>query len=48
VERAVLRLQAPVARVTGFDTVPPLAKLEDYFQPDVDTVVEAIKDCLRF
>jgi pyruvate dehydrogenase E1 component beta subunit len=47
-ERAVLSLEAPVVRVTGFDTVPPLAKLEDYYQPDVDTVVEAIKDTLKF
>jgi pyruvate dehydrogenase E1 component beta subunit len=47
-ERAVLRLKSPVARVTGFDTVPPLAKLEDYYQPDVDTVVEAVKACVGF
>jgi pyruvate dehydrogenase E1 component beta subunit len=47
-ERAVLHLEAPVARVTGFDTVPPLAKLEDYFQPDVESVVEAIKELMRF
>ena len=44
----MLHLEAPVVRVTGFDTIPPLAKLEDYFQPDVDTVVETIKDSLRF
>jgi pyruvate dehydrogenase E1 component beta subunit len=47
-ERAVLHLEAPVARVTGFDTIPPLAKLEDYFQPDVESVVEAIKELMRF
>jgi pyruvate dehydrogenase E1 component beta subunit len=47
-ERAVLHLQAPVLRVTGFDTIPPLAKLEDYYQPDVDTVVEAVKTTLGF
>lgn len=47
-ERAILHLEAPVVRVTGFDTVPPLAKLEDYYQPDVDMVVEAVKDLLRF
>ena len=47
-ERAVLHLEAPVVRITGFDTVPPLAKLEDYFQPNVDTVVEVIKDLVRF
>jgi pyruvate dehydrogenase E1 component beta subunit len=47
-ERAVLHLQAPVLRVTGFDTIPPLAKLEDYYQPDVDTVIEAVKTIMGF
>ncbi len=47
-ERAVLHLQAPVVRVTGFDTIPPLAKLEDYYQPEVETVVEAVRSLLRF
>jgi pyruvate dehydrogenase E1 component beta subunit len=47
-ERAVLHLEAPVVRITGFDTIPPLAKLEDFYQPDVDQVVEAIKSLLQF
>lgn len=47
-ERAVLHLKSPVLRVTGFDTIPPLAKLEDYYQPDVDRVVEAIQASVRF
>jgi len=47
-ERAVLHLLAPVLRVTGFDTVPPLAKSEDYYQPDVDAVIDAIRDSLRY
>jgi pyruvate dehydrogenase E1 component beta subunit len=47
-ERAVLRLQAPVLRVTGFDTVPPLAKLEDYYQPDAGMVVDAVRSLMRF
>ena len=47
-ERAVLDLKAPVVRVTGFDTIPPLAKLEDFYQPDADTVIEAVKDSLRY
>jgi pyruvate/2-oxoglutarate/acetoin dehydrogenase E1 component len=47
-ERAVLHLKSPVLRVTGFDTVPPLAKLEDYYQPDVDAVVEAVKSAVLF
>jgi pyruvate/2-oxoglutarate/acetoin dehydrogenase E1 component len=47
-ERAVLHLQSPVVRITGFDTVPPLAKLEDYYQPEAETVVEAVRSLLRF
>jgi pyruvate dehydrogenase E1 component beta subunit len=47
-ERAVLHLKAPVERITGFDTVPPLAKLEDYYQPDVETVVERVKNLKDF
>lgn len=47
-ERAVLHLQAPVVRITGFDTVPPLAKLEDYYQPDAEMVVDAAKNLLKF
>jgi pyruvate dehydrogenase E1 component beta subunit len=47
-ERAILHLEAPVVRVTGFDTVPPLAKLEDYYQPNAGMVVEAAKTLLKF
>jgi pyruvate dehydrogenase E1 component beta subunit len=47
-ERAVLHLQAPVLRITGFDTIAPLAKLEDYYQPNVGMVVDAVKDLLKF
>jgi pyruvate dehydrogenase E1 component beta subunit len=47
-ERAVLHLHAPVQRITGFDTMPPLAKLEDYYQPDAGTVAEAVKSLLDF
>ncbi len=47
-ERAILHLEAPVRRVTGFDTIPPLAKLEDYFLPDVDRVVDEIIATMEF
>ena len=47
-ERAILHLKAPVRRVTGFDTMPPLAKLEDYFHPDVDRVVDEIIATMEF
>ena len=47
-ERAVLHLKSPVVRITGFDTIPPLAKLEDYYQPDVETVMETVKNLPDF
>jgi pyruvate dehydrogenase E1 component beta subunit len=47
-ERAVLHLQAPVVRVTGLDTIPPLAKLEDYYQPDAGMVLHTAKALLTF
>ncbi len=47
-ERAILHLQAPVRRVTGFDTIPPLSKLEDYYQPDADRVVDEIVGIMEF
>jgi pyruvate dehydrogenase E1 component beta subunit len=47
-ERAILHLKAPVLRVTGFDTMPPLAKLEDYYQPNVERVLAAARDAMGF
>ena len=47
-ERAILHLEAPVRRVTGFDAVPPLAKLEDYFHPNADRVVDEIIATMEF
>src|SRR5690349_1420391 len=38
-ERGLLFLQAPVARVTGFDTVVPLARLEKHYMPSVARIV---------
>jgi pyruvate dehydrogenase E1 component beta subunit len=47
-EQAILHLKSPVLRVTGFDTIPPLSKLEDYYQPDANRVVEAAKSVMEF
>jgi len=41
-EKALLYLEAPVERVTGFDTVMPLPKLEKYYLPDAPRIVQAI------
>lgn len=41
-ERCFLRLEAPVQRVTGFDTVMPYYKLEMEYLPESPRIVEAI------
>lgn len=41
-ERAFYSLQAPVLRVSGFDTPYPAAKVENLYLPDVDRVLDAI------
>lgn len=47
-ERAFLYLEAPVKRVTGFDTVMPLARLEDEYLPDPERIVRGIRDVMDF
>ena len=41
-------LLAPVARVTGFDTLVPLPKLEDYYLPDSGRIVDAALAALQY
>ncbi|MCZ6625723.1 MAG: alpha-ketoacid dehydrogenase subunit beta [Deltaproteobacteria bacterium] len=47
-EEALLYLEAPVERVTGFDTVMPLPKMEHYYLPDTKSVVSAINRVMEF
>jgi len=47
-ERCLLSLQAPIKRVTGYDIVPPLSKLEDYNYPDPERVIRAIHETMQF
>ena len=41
-------LQAPVIRVTGYDTPYPPASLEDRWLPDVDRIVAAGVEVVRY
>lgn len=41
-ERAFYSLEAPVLRVSGYDTPFPPAKLEGVYLPDVDRILEAV------
>ena len=46
-ERALLHLQSPILRVTGFDTPFPYA-LEEYYLPDLKRVHRALRDSVNF
>jgi pyruvate dehydrogenase E1 component beta subunit len=47
-ERAFLSLLAPVERVTGYDTVMPLPRLEAHYLPDTPRIVEAARRSLSY
>jgi pyruvate dehydrogenase E1 component beta subunit len=47
-EHCFLYLQAPVQRVTGFDTVMPYYKLETQYLPDAARIAACIRDCLAY
>jgi len=47
-ERGLTSLLAPVARVTGYDTVIPLPRLEQTYMPSIDRIVSAARRACRF
>jgi pyruvate dehydrogenase E1 component beta subunit len=47
-EHALLQLSAPVARVTGFDVVFPLARSEQLYLPNRERVTAAVRRTLEF
>jgi pyruvate dehydrogenase E1 component beta subunit len=47
-ERAFYSLEAPVLRVSGFDTPFPPAKLERDYLPDADRILEAVDRALAY
>ena len=47
-ERAFYSLEAPVMRVSGFDTPFPPAKLEGNYLPDADRILEAVDRALAY
>jgi pyruvate dehydrogenase E1 component beta subunit len=44
----LLSLLAPVQRVTGYDVVVPLPRLEHHYMPGKDRIVAAAKKALAF
>ncbi|MFC7081869.1 alpha-ketoacid dehydrogenase subunit beta [Halorussus caseinilyticus] len=47
-EEALLYQEAPVERITGFDTPFPLYALEDYYLPEPARIKEGIRDAVSF
>lgn len=47
-EKAILHLEAPVVRVTGYDTPYPISSLEDEWLPSVGRIRTAIDQVLDF
>jgi 2-oxoisovalerate dehydrogenase E1 component beta subunit len=47
-EDALTSLLAPIRRVTGYDTVMPLPRLENLYLPDTDAIVDAARETLAW
>lgn len=47
-EQALLDLQAPPVRVTGYDTVMPYYRLENHFMPNTQDILDAVRQTLEF
>ena len=47
-EHAFYHLEAPVLRATGFDTPYPPAKLEDFWLPNVDRILDLVERALDY
>ncbi|MFU8857841.1 MAG: alpha-ketoacid dehydrogenase subunit beta, partial [Deferrisomatales bacterium] len=47
-EEALVHLLAPVVRVTGFDTVVPLAKLEHHYLPGAKRIAAGVRRAMAF
>ena len=46
-DKALYSLEAPVERVTGFDTIVPLRLFEDYYLPSVGKIVDAVERVVK-
>jgi pyruvate dehydrogenase E1 component beta subunit len=47
-ERGLTSLLAPIARVTGYDTIIPLPRLESYYMPSVARIAAAARRVCQF
>ena len=47
-EYALSSLLAPIQRVTGYDTIIPLYRLEEHYWPSVKRIVDAVQLTLAY
>jgi pyruvate dehydrogenase E1 component beta subunit len=47
-EKAFLYLKAPIARVTGYDTVMPYYRLENDYLPSVSRILRAVEETMKY
>jgi pyruvate dehydrogenase E1 component beta subunit len=47
-ERAFYLMEAPVLRVSGFNTPFPPARLESHYLPDVDRILDAVDRSMAY
>jgi 2-oxoisovalerate dehydrogenase E1 component beta subunit len=47
-EKALFSLKAPPIRVTGFDTIVPYARLEKYYLPSEERIIEAVHRLMEY
>lgn len=47
-EHALFSLKAPVSRVCGFDTIVPYARLEKFYLPSEQRIVDAVHELMEF
>lgn len=47
-EKAMFSLKAPPARVTGFDTIVPYARMEKYYIPSEKRIIDAVHGLMEF
>lgn len=47
-EKGLMSLLAPIQRVTGYDIIMPLFKLEQHYMPSVERVIEAVDKVMAF
>lgn len=47
-EKGLFFLKAPPARVTGFDTIVPYSRLEKYYIPSEERIIDAVQRLMEF